>query len=240
MDRSKIIICLFLGIFLVLYPAPYSKISAQTCNPKNLKPVRYGQKGKIVKNVQLCLIEIRYSIPSKALGYYESQTKKVVKKFYKDYLDMSWHGNNLGQKGIEELKTQIYFYREGKDSYKIGHIRYLENLLAAYYAKLGYFPDKPDKSPWQNLRNAFKNAGLDLELPTPELGEYEYFPCKDNEAKESFNHVILRTKLQQSQEENPELYDAFSYDFIELPSGWTCLGWYGDCLKKNKNYCDGL
>jgi hypothetical protein len=240
MDRNKIIICLFLGIFLVLYPATSSKISAQTCNPKDLKPIKYGQKGKVVRNVQLCLIELGYSIPSRVLGYYESQTKKVVQKFYKNFLNMSWHGNNLGPMGIEKLRKNIYIYRAGEDFDKPQHILEIKNLLVLYEAKLGYFPDKPDKSPWQNLKTAFKNAGLDFILPTETSGEYEYFPCKDNEAKESFNHAILRTKLQQSQEENPELYNLFLYDLVELPSGWTCLGWYGDCSKKNKNYCDIL
>jgi hypothetical protein len=78
-----------------------------TCNPNTLKPVKYGQKGKDVKNLQACLIEAGYNISTGANGYYGIQTKNAVKKFYSEWYKGKWTGNRIDAKGIAKLKEKL-------------------------------------------------------------------------------------------------------------------------------------
>ncbi|MEM1974197.1 MAG: peptidoglycan-binding domain-containing protein [Thermoplasmata archaeon] len=86
---------------------PVASLRAQTCNPDTLTQVRYGQRSAAVRNLQACLMELGYNIPAGATGYYGSQTRTAVKNFYRDYLNMSWHGNWVGPQGIETLKSAL-------------------------------------------------------------------------------------------------------------------------------------
>ena len=86
---------------------PVAGLRAQTCNPDNLQQVRYGQRSAAVRNLQACLMELDYDIPAGATGYYGPQTRNAVKAFYNDYLNMTWHGNNVGPQGVEALKSAL-------------------------------------------------------------------------------------------------------------------------------------
>jgi hypothetical protein len=107
MERSKnIIVGLVLTSLLVFSVVPYFNVSAQTCNPDKLVPVRFGQRGPAVRNAQACLIEAGYDIPAGATGYYGSQTRNAVREFYADWYG-PWRGNSLGPKGVAELKSRL-------------------------------------------------------------------------------------------------------------------------------------
>ena len=101
----------FVGVILLtllsLAVVPYFNVQAQTgCNPDDLKPVSYGQRGAAVRNAQECLMEAGYDIPAGATGYYGNQTVAAVKQFYADWYG-SWNGKSLGPKGIAELKKML-------------------------------------------------------------------------------------------------------------------------------------
>jgi len=107
MERSKnIIVGLVLTSLLAFSVVPYFNVSAQTCNPDKLVPVRFGQRGSAVRNAQACLIEAGYDIPAGATGYYGSQTRNAVRQFYADWYG-PWRGNSLGPKGVAELKARL-------------------------------------------------------------------------------------------------------------------------------------
>ena len=159
---KKIIILLFLASFLVFYLVPYFKVSAQTCNPKALKPTKYGQKGTVVKNLQSCLIEAGYNIPGGANGYYGKQTRNAVKKFYADWYG-AWGGNRFSPKGVIKLKEKLLAKtknlnivseekkEEIKTSEKIRKFNidydYIKNFFLssnAQYVKVTYKKDRKD------------------------------------------------------------------------------------------------
>lgn len=102
--RKKFFVGLLLVSLLSLGVVPST--FAQTCNPANLTPVAYGQRGSAVQNAQACLIEAGYDIPAGATGYYGAQTRAAVQAFYADWYG-SWHGNNLGPRGVAELKSLL-------------------------------------------------------------------------------------------------------------------------------------
>ncbi len=107
MDKNKKALAGFLLISLLSFSVvPYLSVSAQTCDPDALVPVSYGQRGTAVRNAQACLMEAGYDIPAGATGYYGSQTREAVKKFYADWYG-PWHGNNLGPMGVAELKSML-------------------------------------------------------------------------------------------------------------------------------------
>lgn len=90
-----------LALFLALF-----FVNAESCDIENLRPVKMGQRGNDVSNLQACLIEAGYDIPSGATGYYGSQTKKAVKMFYANWYG-TWDGNNIGPLGVKKLKEII-------------------------------------------------------------------------------------------------------------------------------------
>lgn len=106
MENKKIFVGLLLTSLLFLSVVPYFKVSAQSCDPDALKPVSYGQRGEAVGVAQACLIEAGYDIPAGVTKYYGPQTRNAVKAFYADWYG-KWHGNNLGPKGIQELKSLV-------------------------------------------------------------------------------------------------------------------------------------
>jgi len=108
MEKNKnFIVSLVLLSLLSFMVAPYNNVSAQSCDPSALVPVKFGQRGNAVKNLQACLIEAGYDIPAGVTGYYGAQTRNAVKQFYSEVLNMVWSGNNIGPKGIAELKNLL-------------------------------------------------------------------------------------------------------------------------------------
>jgi len=98
---------LYLSLVLSLFFLGFVfKVQAQECNPDALVPVSYGQKGSAVRNAQACLMEAGYDIPAGATGYYGSQTREAVKRFYADWYG-NWSGNSLGPRGVAELKSML-------------------------------------------------------------------------------------------------------------------------------------
>ncbi len=104
--NKKLLVSTILISLLSLSVVPYVNVSAQSCNPDKLVPVSYGQRGAAVRNAQACLIEAGYDIPAGATGYYGSQTRNAVRQFYADWYG-SWHGNNLGPRGVAQLKEML-------------------------------------------------------------------------------------------------------------------------------------
>ena len=107
MKRSR---ALTLGVVFatILWSSiPAGLVQAASCNAASLTPVKYGQKGSAVTNVQACLIQAGSSIPAGATGYYGGQTKTAVVAFYKNTVNMTWDGMNLGPKGIAALKNAV-------------------------------------------------------------------------------------------------------------------------------------
>lgn len=107
MEMKKYLTYFVITATLISLFVPVASLKAQTCNPDTLTQVRYGQRSAAVKNLQACLMELGYNIPAGATGYYGSQTRTAVKNFYRDYLNMSWHGNWVGPQGIETLKSAL-------------------------------------------------------------------------------------------------------------------------------------
>jgi len=98
---------LYLSLVLSLFFLGFVfKVQAQECNPDALVPVSYGQRGSAVRNAQACLMEAGYDIPAGATGYYGSQTREAVKRFYADWYG-NWSGNSLGPIGVAELKSMF-------------------------------------------------------------------------------------------------------------------------------------
>jgi branched-chain amino acid transport system substrate-binding protein len=102
---TKTILYLIVAIIYLGASLTYA-VQETSCKPETLVPVKYGQKGDAVKNVQACLIQAGYSIPAGVTGYYGSQTVNAVKKFYADWYG-AWSGLRIGPLGIAHLKQVI-------------------------------------------------------------------------------------------------------------------------------------
>jgi len=134
---------------------------------------------------------------------------------------------------------------QARDTKRVADLRVLSNYLAQYLAKQGQFPSSADTSgSWSNLNTAFANAGISVNLPQPPSGEaYVYFPCSDmgtpGQANVVTNHFILRARLEQSQTQNPRVYEG-TYSSSSAPSGWTCSAPNNvsfNCEATNRFYC---
>ncbi|MCL4405110.1 MAG: peptidoglycan-binding protein [Patescibacteria group bacterium] len=79
---------------------------AATCNPNSLQPVQYGEQDSAVADAQACLIQLNYSIPAGATGYYGDQTVNAVIQFYKSWYG-TWNGQNIGPLGVQQLKNDV-------------------------------------------------------------------------------------------------------------------------------------
>jgi hypothetical protein len=107
MKKSLVYFVAFATLFYLL--SPVGLLRAQTCDPDALsavknpqKVLRFGARNSAVKNLQACLIEAGYNIPSGATGYYGAQTRNAVKEFYKEWYG-AWHGNWVGSQGVSKL-----------------------------------------------------------------------------------------------------------------------------------------
>ena len=119
-------------IFYTINPYFNFIIRAESCNLDALKKIKFRQKGTVVKNAQLCLIEAGYSISTGATGYYDIQTKKAVKNFYAD-LKIKSNGNYLGQKGIEKLKSKLKELRSKKQNQILNQQTDINNLTVTFF-----------------------------------------------------------------------------------------------------------
>jgi inhibitor of cysteine peptidase len=64
----------------------------------------YGQSNLAIKNLQTCLASEGYAVPAGATGYYGTQTKLAVQKFYAEKLNLpNWHGLSVGPLGREKI-----------------------------------------------------------------------------------------------------------------------------------------
>jgi hypothetical protein len=133
--KSVVITFILASIIISLSLFPFFKIHAQTCNPDNLKPVRFGQKGEAVKNLQFCLIQLGYNLPAGATGYYGIQTKKAVKEFYSQWYQGKWTGIRIDNRGINEMKKRLSLKSEKKQETKgiIDKVRSYNLKFDAYY-----------------------------------------------------------------------------------------------------------
>jgi hypothetical protein len=107
MKKPLVYFVAFATLFYLL--SPVGLLRAQTCDPDALSAVknpqqvlRFGARNSAVKNLQACLIEAGYNIPSGATGYYGAQTRNAVKEFYKEWYG-AWHGNWVGPQGVKNL-----------------------------------------------------------------------------------------------------------------------------------------
>ncbi len=102
-NKQKLVIFLIISAFLLI---SFNYIFAQSCNPLSLKPAKLKDFNKNVKNLQLCLMELGYRIPSGPTGYYGNETKKAVISFYSEWYG-NWHGNFVDSNGIKKLKELL-------------------------------------------------------------------------------------------------------------------------------------
>jgi len=131
---------------------------------------------------------------------------------------------------------------QARDAKRVSDLRILANYLAQYMAKVGQFPtSSANSNNWTSLNNAFGNAGINVNLPTPPTGEaYFYYPCCDMPGctpSSLANHFVLRARLEQTQAQAPRVYEG-TYNGSNPPSGWTCTGWTtGACNANQRYYC---
>jgi hypothetical protein len=174
-----------------------------TCNPNTLKPVKYGQKGKDVKNLQACLIEAGYNIPTGANGYYGIQTKNAVKKFYSEWYKGKWTGNRIDAKGIAKLKEKLLSKKIKPSIIAEGKIRRFklkespDSILLmgisslGKYAYITYYLDDPKN------QGVHRNVQVNDQLYKTGFIEYEagrvgtfYFPTKPIFSDDDKSYVL--------------------------------------------------
>lgn len=97
-----------IGMAVFVSGAAYdsSSAAAATCDPATLMRVRFGQRSAAVGNFQACLIQMGYSIPAGATGYYGMQTRSAVISFYKGAMSFQHDGYYIGPQGIVLLKQR--------------------------------------------------------------------------------------------------------------------------------------
>ena len=78
--------------------------AAVGCLAESLRETRVGQQGDHVKSLQSCLISLGHGIPAGATGYYGPQTRKAVKEYYQNSLQLILSGDFIGPQGIGRLK----------------------------------------------------------------------------------------------------------------------------------------
>jgi hypothetical protein len=101
-----IFIFIFIGLFLFL-----NLVYAGNCdigaliNIKNPERIlRAGRRNLAIKNLQACLIQAGYNIPTGATGYYGLQTINAVREFYRNTMGLNLSGRVFSKQAIEQLK----------------------------------------------------------------------------------------------------------------------------------------
>ena len=94
---------LYLFLLLVVFVALPQNRAEAACVISN-GTLAYGQSNQAIKSLQSCLATAGYAVSAGATGYYGTQTKLAVQKFYKDKLNLpSWHGLSVGPLGKEKI-----------------------------------------------------------------------------------------------------------------------------------------
>jgi general secretion pathway protein G len=140
---------------------------------------------------------------------------------------------------------------QARDAKRVSDLRILANYLAQYMSKVGQFPTSSAAAAstnWTPLNNAFRNVGINVNLPTPPTGEaYVYYPCCDMPGcnpSSLANHFVLRARLEQTQAQAPRVYEG-TYNSQTPPAAgptgvWTCTapsGFPFDCRADQRYYC---
>lgn len=146
---------------------------------------------------------------------------------------------NIGTQGIQ-----------ARDAKRVGDMRNVSVYLAQYLAKTGSFPTSTVWSGQANsLEDVLKNYQV-ISTPLPHdpsqaggNADYEYWVCSDtgnapNGANPGIaNHYVLRAVMEQSQANNPRLYDGVSIP----PASWKCRDGGAQsmpgCSTANREYC---
>jgi peptidoglycan hydrolase-like protein with peptidoglycan-binding domain len=98
-------------VMLVASLVIITNVQAATCSPASFTRVAFGQNGVAVSNIQQCLIDLGYSIPAGATGYYGIQTRAAVKAFYTSALSLpDWDGSSVGPQGRTMLAQKFAAY----------------------------------------------------------------------------------------------------------------------------------
>jgi uncharacterized secreted protein with C-terminal beta-propeller domain len=105
MSIRKVLLAVF-ALALVTIVVPGSA-SASVCNPNVLGKTIYGTQSIAASALQACLIEIGYSIPAGATGYYGAQTRTAVQEFYRKVLGLTWDGRSFGPQARAKLATLV-------------------------------------------------------------------------------------------------------------------------------------
>lgn len=98
-----VVVC---GCITVLSVPGANRVLAATCDPNSLQTVSYGQTSAAVTDAQACLIQVGYSIPAGATGYYGNQTVSAVTQFYATWFGY-WDGMSIGPQGIQHLQSAV-------------------------------------------------------------------------------------------------------------------------------------
>ena len=100
---NQILIALVIGV--VSLTSLSESAYAESCNATQVRTVRLGQRGTLVKNLQQCLISRGYSIPGGASGYYGTRTVSAIQKFYATEMNIqNWDGKSFGPRAVAGLK----------------------------------------------------------------------------------------------------------------------------------------
>lgn len=115
--RAVILGAAILTAVLVVIP---TLTFAQTvaCEPARVGKARFGEQNEIVRHLQRCLLNLGYSIPAGATGYYGNQTAKAVKDFYGGWYARTWHGRWIGPVGLVTLKKYLISASAGGEVFR--------------------------------------------------------------------------------------------------------------------------
>ncbi|TSC77456.1 MAG: Secreted protein containing C-terminal beta-propeller domain distantly related to WD-40 repeat, partial [Parcubacteria group bacterium Gr01-1014_29] len=132
-NEKVALVVVFAVSALVGMVVPTSSTMAATCNPAALTRVRLGQRSTAVVNFQTCLIQMGYAIPAGPTGYYGTQTRAAVVKFYQGTMSIQHDGYYIGPQGIGLLKqragAQVSIDTSGEGLKKISSKEELRSYL---------------------------------------------------------------------------------------------------------------
>jgi inhibitor of cysteine peptidase len=105
---KRIIITGVLTTFLI-GANQFLEVYAQTpaCAPSSLVAVRMGMQSEAVRNFQSCLINLGFSIPAGATGYFGTQTQAAVRTFYRDHFSLEHAATYIGPQGLARMRGLV-------------------------------------------------------------------------------------------------------------------------------------
>lgn len=127
------------------------------------------------------------------------------------------------------------FGPQARDTRRISDLTMVSSYLAQYVAKNGHFPVANN---WDNLQEKLREIGVANLPKDPSGGSYQYFYCNTQGVEQNRpNHFVLKATLEQSNTENPRLYET-SFNSANPPDGWTCKPEdLLNCSASTKFYC---